>query len=94
VTLTFHPKPCGWPGQRWCICDTGDRAGLTVGASVEYAVIPSYRGHISATVPLLGSRRPGEVLYEVEWDGPQPPHSRYNRFTSIELRLTRDVSTS
>jgi hypothetical protein len=86
VTLTFHPKPCQWPGERTCICDPGDATGMTVGASVEYAVIPSYRGHIAATVPLRGGR-PGEVLYEVEWDGPRPPHSRYNRFTSIELRL-------
>ncbi|TLQ38842.1 hypothetical protein FEF34_40225 [Streptomyces marianii] len=60
---------------------------------MEYAVMPSYHGRISATVPLKGGK-PGDVLYEVEWDGPQPPHNRYNRFTSIELRLTRDVSTS
>ncbi|MEV6841484.1 hypothetical protein AB0N17_44760 [Streptomyces sp. NPDC051133] len=89
MTLTFHPKPCQWPGERYCICDPGDATGKTVGAPVEYAVIPSYRGRIAATVPLRGGR-PGEVLYEVEWDGLRPPHSRYNRFTSIELRLTSE----
>jgi hypothetical protein len=62
---------------------------MSVGASVEYAVIPSYRGRIFATVPIRNSKS-GEVLYEVEWDGPRPPHSRYNRFTSIELRLTSE----
>ena len=61
MTLTFHPKPCQWPGERYCICDPGDATGKTVGAPVEYAVIPSYRGRIAATVPLRGGR-PGEVL--------------------------------
>lgn len=89
MTLTFHPKPCQWPGQRTCICDPGDATGKTVGASVEYSVFPSYRGRISATMPLRGGK-PGEVLYEVEWEDLSPPHNRYNRFTSIELRLTRD----
>jgi hypothetical protein len=37
-------------------------------------------------MPLLGSKT-GQLLYEVQWDGPSPPHNTYNRFTSIELRL-------
>lgn len=89
MTLTFHPRPCGWPGERSCICDPGDAAGKTVGAPVEYASLPTYRGCISATMPLLGSKT-GQLLYEVDWDGPRPPHNPYNRFTSIELRLTSE----
>ncbi|TYC68793.1 hypothetical protein [Streptomyces sp. CB01881] len=87
-TLTVHPKRCGWPGERTCICDPGDATGKTVGAAVEYAVLPSHHGRIAATTALRGGR-PGDVLYEVDWDSPPPPDQRYNRYTVVELRLIR-----
>ncbi|MFB7669620.1 hypothetical protein ACFC1R_37955 [Kitasatospora sp. NPDC056138] len=57
--------------ERTCICGPGDATGKTVGAAVEYAVVPSHHGRIAATVPLRGGR-PGDVLYEVDWDSPRP----------------------
>ncbi|MFJ2779438.1 hypothetical protein [Kitasatospora sp. NPDC087315] len=88
TALTGHPERCGSPGERTCICAPGDATGKTVGAAVEYAVLPSHHGRIAATVPLRGGR-PGDVLYEIDWHSPPPPNQRHNRYTAIEQRLTR-----
>ncbi|MET9398795.1 hypothetical protein [Kitasatospora sp. NPDC002965] len=86
--MTVHPEHCGWPGAQRRACGPGGATGRTAGALAKYAAALSRHGRIDATSVLRGGR-PGDAPYEVDGDGPPPPDQRHNRYTAIELRLTR-----